>query len=224
MIDVQFAVTGNVKLDAKGYISSREPEVDLNTDHLRGPLGLAAPQQDMQMAVIYNGIMGIMADTKISPISELRLLLRVLLQPCGPAESAPEGRSTDAFGLSQLLIDEESTLVSPVGVPYTDPGYVSVPKNVLDRHEILGPVESDDTLTEYPDVSSIADTKRNAYVYELADDLYAKVDIKGHTQNRVIQICEALPWLLKTFASRIGHNASTQMHRDVMYFVHRHHR
>ncbi|KAK5304361.1 hypothetical protein LTR99_004817 [Exophiala xenobiotica] len=248
MIDVQFAVTGNVKLDAKGYISSREPEVDLNTDHLRGPLGLAAPQQDMQMAVIYNGIMGIMADTKISPISELRLLLRVLLQVpvtllitliwimetwslsllviTDPdyLQKTPTRRSTDAFGLSQLLIDEESTLVSPVGVPYTDPGYVSVPKNVLDRHEILGPVESDDTLTEYPDVSSIADTKRNAYVYELADDLYAKVDIKGHTQNRVIQICEALPWLLKTFASRIGHNASTQMHRDVMYFVHRHHR
>ncbi|KAK5224482.1 hypothetical protein LTR72_004263 [Exophiala xenobiotica] len=247
MIDVQFAVTGNVKLDAKGYISSREPEVDLNTDHLRGPLGLAAPQQDMQMAVIYNGIMGASDPSHYidldhgdlepepprnnrsrlppeDPHSSVRPGEGNDLQPCGPAESAPEGRSTDAFGLSQLLIDEESTLVSPVGVPYTDPGYVSVPKNVLDRHEILGPVESDDTLTEYPDVSSIADTKRNAYVYELADDLYAKVDIKGHTQSRVIQICEALPWLLKTFASRIGHNASTQMHRDVMYFVHRHHR
>ncbi|KAK5338969.1 hypothetical protein LTR98_005369 [Exophiala xenobiotica] len=218
MIDVQFAVTGNVKLDAKGYISSREPEVDLNTDHLRGPLGLAAPQQDMQMAVIYNGIMGIMADTKISPISELRLLLRVLLQ-------------VPVTLLITLIWIMETWSLSLLVI--TDPDYLQktpTRRSDLEKATIYSHVGQLNQLlkvarqTQYPDVSSIADTKRNAYVYELADDLYAKVDIKGHTQNRVIQICEALPWLLKTFASRIGHNASTQMHRDVMYFVHRHHR
>jgi hypothetical protein len=129
------------------------------------------------------------------------------------------------FGLSQLvLIDKEPTLVSPVDVPYTDSAYTSVFKNVFDRHRSLGPTESDDALTEYSDVSSIADTKRNAYVCELADNLYGKVDIAGQTLHRVKQICEDIPWLLKTLALRIGHNASTQMHRDVMYFVHKHHR
>ncbi|KAK5213936.1 hypothetical protein LTR41_000128 [Exophiala xenobiotica] len=146
-------------------------------------------------------------------------------QTRGPAESPPGGRSTDAFGLSQpVLIEKEPTLVPPVDVPYTDSGDVSVPKNEFDRHGSLGPVESDDALTEYSDASSIADTKRNAYICELADDLYGKVDIGAQTRNRVNQICEDLPSLLKVFALRIGHGGSTQMHRDVMYFVHRHHR
>jgi hypothetical protein len=109
-------------------------------------------------------------------------------------------------------------------VPYTDSGYVSIPKNVLDRHGSLRAVECDDDLTEYSDVSSVTDTKRNAHVYGLADDLYGKLDIVGQTRYRVKQICEDVPWLLKTFALRIGHNASTQMHRDVMYFIHKHHR
>ena len=106
----------------------------------------------------------------------------------------------------------------------TDSGYASGPRDVLDQQWFLGLVESDDALTEYSDASSIPDTKRNAYVYQLADDLYGKIDIGGQTRYRVNQICEQLPWLLKTFALRIGHSASTQMHRDVMYFVHKHHR
>ncbi|KAK5422308.1 hypothetical protein LTR06_000565 [Exophiala xenobiotica] len=239
--DVQFAITGNV-LHAKGYISKRGVERHRGKyeeeSNQRAETSLTGPTPDANDPFQYidfdhgeqepepppqsNGQSPLPPedhDSSVNPAEGSHL------QRCGPAESAPEGRSIDVFGLSQLvLIDKEPTLVSPVDVPYTDSAYTSVFKNAFDRHRSLGPTESDDALTDYSDVSSIADTKRNAYVCELADNLYGKVDIAGQTLHRVKQICEDIPWLLKTLALRIGHNASTQMHRDVMYFAHKHHR
>lgn len=147
------------------------------------------------------------------------------LQPFGPAEPPPKGRSTDSYGPSHSIsIDREYTGVSPVDVLYTDPGYILVPKDVFDRQRILGSLESDELLTEYSDASSISDTERNAYVYELADDLFGNFGTVGESRHKLKEICDDLPGLLKTFALRFGHHASTQMHIDVMHFVHMHHR
>ncbi|KAK5242970.1 hypothetical protein LTR20_007209 [Exophiala xenobiotica] len=199
----------------RSWIRSREREIEGGSEGDHGELEPEPPpQSDNQPRLPSED-----HDSSVSPAEGSHS------QPRGPTESPPGGRSTDAVGLSPpVSIDKEPTLVPPDDAPHTDSVDVSVPKNEFDRHGSLGPVESDDALTRSSDASSIADAKRNAYICELADDLYGKVDIGTQNRNRVNQICEDLPSLLKVFALRIGHSGSTQMHRDVMYFVHRHHR
>lgn len=80
----------------------------------------------------------------------------------------------------------------------------------------------DDTATQYSSVSSKAFPKRHRYIQEMADDLFSKIgtpNVDGKTQTEILEI---LPELLKAFALKIGHDGPTQMHRDVMVFIHRH--
>ncbi|CAI6282786.1 unnamed protein product [Periconia digitata] len=62
------------------------------------------------------------------------------------------------------------------------------------------------------------------YTSELADEIY-KIVLSVNLDDDIMErICATLPVLLKAFGLRIGCNARTQMHRDVMFFIvkHRH--
>ncbi|EMT68829.1 hypothetical protein FOC4_g10004917 [Fusarium odoratissimum] len=82
----------------------------------------------------------------------------------------------------------------------------------------------DDGATEYSDVSSTTFSRKRLYISELATDLYNRVSSGSSNAGQITQvsISDTLPSLLKAFALKIGYCATSQMHRDVMAFVHRH--
>lgn len=80
----------------------------------------------------------------------------------------------------------------------------------------------DDNKTEYSEASTNAISNSKSFVSELADDLFKKVTSLLPDGLMVARIPDILPEILKAFALRIGHNAPTQMYRDIMFFVHKH--
>ena len=56
---------------------------------------------------------------------------------------------------------------------------------------------------------------------ELADNLFSTVKPLRSDFDLRDGIAAILPDLLKDFALKLGHNAPTAMHRDVMAFVHK---
>lgn len=85
-------------------------------------------------------------------------------------------------------------------------------------------LQSDDARTVYSDASSIPALKTMNYISELAEDLFSKVPLEKCDDKTRESAFEHLPELLKAFALKVGYNASSQMHRDVMFFVHKHRR
>lgn len=90
-------------------------------------------------------------------------------------------------------------------------------------------LKSDNTTTEdnrtvYSDDSSITGFKYEGYISEFADNLFSKFRDEKVDQQTMERILSILTELLKAFALKLGHNASSQMQRDVMYFVHRYRR
>ncbi len=81
--------------------------------------------------------------------------------------------------------------------------------------------DNEDTATVYSDISSLASSRQENYVLELADDLYDNVSYWNPDFNTKERIATVLPDLLRDFALKIGHNAETQMHRNVMVYVHK---
>ena len=79
--------------------------------------------------------------------------------------------------------------------------------------------------TIYSDASSLPLRKMEAYISELAGDLFSKFrSLLLSDVETMESISRVLPELLKAFALRVGYNAPTQMHRDVMFFVHKNRR
>ncbi|KAE8414363.1 hypothetical protein BDV36DRAFT_299097 [Aspergillus pseudocaelatus] len=60
-----------------------------------------------------------------------------------------------------------------------------------------------------------------SYMSELAEDLFTKVVSWQPDAQTMERISEALPELLKAFALKVGHTAPSQMHRDIMAFIHK---
>jgi hypothetical protein len=114
--------------------------------------------------------------------------------------------------------------VMQTGPPFLDGGYESAGNSISEDTRFLRDVESDDTRTVYSDASSLPAWKNESYISELANSLLSEIRSKRFDDTTLEQIFEILPELLKAFALRVGHNASTQMHRDVMVFVHKHRR
>ncbi|KAJ0420501.1 hypothetical protein BJY00DRAFT_136689 [Aspergillus carlsbadensis] len=109
---------------------------------------------------------------------------------------------------------------------YSDSGYhstlnpSSAKQNVTSNAEHVA--EVDDTRTEYSEASTVAMQRNEAAVSELADDLFKKVAAQVHDARTMRQIIDILPDVLKAFALRIGYKAPTQIHRDIMFFIHKH--
>ncbi|KAM5519714.1 PFS domain-containing protein [Fusarium oxysporum f. sp. phaseoli] len=127
-----------------------------------------------------------------------------------------------------------TTLVAPSA--FIDSAYASASftnrsgKNPYDdtgvEESLHGPdgYSVDDSATEYSDVSSTTFSRKRLYISELATDLYNRVSSASSNtgQSAQVSISDTLPNLLKAFALKIGYCATSQMHRDVMAFVHRH--
>ncbi|KAF3905765.1 hypothetical protein AA313_de0203376 [Arthrobotrys entomopaga] len=94
----------------------------------------------------------------------------------------------------------------------------STSKNPIAADDFL---ESDDTQTVYSNASSLATTTKGLYISELADALFQAVCTEEPDIKTLDRVSGALPELLKAFALKVGYNAPSQMHRDVMYFVHK---
>ncbi|KAI0439912.1 hypothetical protein F4803DRAFT_529423 [Xylaria telfairii] len=124
----------------------------------------------------------------------------------------------------------ESTTSAPGAL--TDSGYASATytKEMGQVHPVQARLQTtqdpkdhdnEDTATIYSDTSSLAFSQQENYLIALADDLYDKVSYWNPDFNAKERISAVLPDLLKDFALKIGHNAKTQIQRDVMAYVHK---
>jgi len=138
---------------------------------------------------------------------------------------------------SQPVITQDSHLLVPV-VPFSDSGYGTASHcsrkvtqlNALDnaihqeQENHSNPInpETDDTATEYSDTMSLSDSRIDGYVSGLAEDLFRRLDPNVASDQITERLSTALPRLLKAFALKFGFEAPSQMHRDVMFFIHKH--
>ncbi|RHZ70165.1 hypothetical protein CDV55_103264 [Aspergillus turcosus] len=93
-----------------------------------------------------------------------------------------------------------------------------------DPMEAAEDIEQAEVRSVYSDASSIPDDKREMFISELAEEFANVVRPYQPDEESWQRISELLPDLLRGFAFRFGHNASSQIHRDVMVFIHKHRR
>ncbi|EGX54367.1 hypothetical protein AOL_s00004g16 [Orbilia oligospora ATCC 24927] len=86
-------------------------------------------------------------------------------------------------------------------------------------------LDTDDVETVYSETSSFATSEKENYISELAAVLFHEIRELLRSDNSETAIWErisiALPELLKAFALKVGYKAPSQMHRDIMFFVHK---
>jgi len=84
------------------------------------------------------------------------------------------------------------------------------------------PVEDvDDADTVYSDVSSLIDSKVDSYASALAEDIVKRLKAEDLDSAAAEILSSALPELLRAFATKLGYDAPSQTHRDVMFFIHK---
>ena len=81
--------------------------------------------------------------------------------------------------------------------------------------------EEEDSATVYSDFSDMSESRVDNCVSELAADLLSKLPPDSATRNKVASI---LADRLRGFALRVGYQGRTQMHLDVMVFIHKYRR
>ncbi|KAB8201680.1 TEA/ATTS domain family-domain-containing protein [Aspergillus parasiticus] len=118
----------------------------------------------------------------------------------------------DKYGHIQSTRDIQTEL--PAG-----PGYASAEQPEVPQTQSF--VHVDAARTVYSDTSSVTSLQREGYISELAGDLFTKVCSWQPDSQTMERITEVLPELLRAFALKVGHNAPSQIHRDVMVFIHK---
>ncbi|RYP32296.1 hypothetical protein DL767_005271 [Monosporascus sp. MG133] len=137
------------------------------------------------------------------------------VQPGPPTDSGYASTTHDKYGHTQSTGDVQFQ-------PPIDKIHASTINNMFEGAYDQNDPESDDVGTIYSDASSLPALAEEGYISELADDLFKRI-CSGQSDGQIIErISEILPELLKAFALKVGHNALSQMHRDVMFFVHKH--
>ncbi|KAK6335930.1 hypothetical protein TWF730_003305 [Orbilia blumenaviensis] len=81
--------------------------------------------------------------------------------------------------------------------------------------------DSDDVKTVYSEASSVTPSAKEHYISQLADALSYGIRTHQLDSETLGRISIVLPELLKIFALKVGYNASSQTHRDIMFFVHK---
>ncbi|KAF5635881.1 nucleoside phosphorylase [Fusarium sp. NRRL 52700] len=132
------------------------------------------------------------------------------VSPAFPAPIAPSGFADSAYASASWVESNSKNTNDGRAVDYSLLG--------LDHPAI------EDSVTEYSDIPSTTFSRKRLYIRELATDLYDRVGSVAidAIRNHQVDISASLQGLLKAFALKIGYRATTQMHRDVMAFVHRH--
>jgi nucleoside phosphorylase len=125
-------------------------------------------------------------------------------QPYAAATAAVYARALLGF------IDKQEVMKTQ-----TDEGYFSTTTR---SGTMKNAEEAEDSATVYSDFSDMSESKVDNYVSELAADLFFKLPPDPVTLNRVAGI---LADRLREFALRVGYQAPTKMHLDVMVFIHK---
>lgn len=132
----------------------------------------------------------------------------------------------------------DMTQETPINViaPPTDSGYGSTyaaesktgvsmeHTDIAQSTQEITDQEISDTATQYSDESRTTVSKKQGYIWELANELFKNISSIRADNITQARISNILPELLQAFALKVGYDAKTQMHRDVMAFVHRHRR
>ncbi|GAP91233.1 putative Pfs domain protein [Rosellinia necatrix] len=158
-------------------------------------------------------------------------------QPQAPRRAWPQGRDlateTSLAEASRFYDTKDAPPLSVANAPEapTDSGYASamhckkIWQNPPDQVQIectQDPEnETQDIITVYSDTSSLTFSGQENYMLELADDLYDIVSYWNPDFNTKERIATVLPDLLRDFALKIGNDAETQLHRNVMVYVHK---
>ena len=130
---------------------------------------------------------------------------------------------------------------SDICVPFTDSGYASVlfaAKTAVaqSRHQlqVSGNAEGSSTETQsgivdedsktlYSAATSLDPVCSRRYIQELSQDLYRSLQVQLD-QPGWLSISQVMPDLVKAFAEKIGQEGHSQVHLDIMYFIHKRHR
>jgi hypothetical protein len=106
-------------------------------------------------------------------------------------------------------------------LPPTDEELDLVKNNPSEGVQISTAMGLDDARTVYSDAESLPDFEPDSYISELANDLLHKARSERPGPETIQRITAILPKLLKAFALKVGYNAPSQEHRDVMWFIHK---
>ena len=125
--------------------------------------------------------------------------------------------------------------------PFTDSGYASGPDGAKTavaqpRHPLRVPgdpgnsntaaqrsIIEEDAQTLYSAATSLDPFCSRRYIEELSKDLYRNLQARFNPPDWV-SVSQAFPDLIKTFAAKIGQGGDSQVHLDIMYFIHKRHR
>jgi hypothetical protein len=125
--------------------------------------------------------------------------------------------------------------------PFTDSGYASGPietKTAVarSRHPLQIPgdpndsniaahrsIIDEDAETLYSAATSLDPFCSRRYIEELSKDLYRNLQAQLNLPDWV-SVSQAFPDLIKTFAAKIGQGGDSQVHLEIMYFIHKRHR
>ena len=144
-----------------------------------------------------------------------------------------EGKPLTATGPgSQPFATDEEIL-------FTDSGYASGPKQKPLRDSqfledgvqgSMGQIPTmgdefceEDAQTVYSAENTVAPFKAQAYISSLSRDIYGKMRRHLDLKNWPA-VSAALPELTKAFALKIAQDNSSQVNRDMMYFIHKRHK
>lgn len=138
-------------------------------------------------------------------------------------------------GIAHIITGDNISIADPDTLNPTDSGYATIPtrdnefdkpanhdnRNTTQSSQELDGQDISDAKTVYSEESSTANSSRQAYIWELAENLFRNLHSISTNRDFPANVSTSLPDLLQAFALMVGHNAPTQMHRDIMAFVHK---
>lgn len=129
-----------------------------------------------------------------------------------------------------LLFEHGAELENILSVPPTDSAYESAylekdrPNTITPSEEqettLTIDLDDDEVRTQYSDTPSAHLPLRLGYISGIADHLFSKISSWTTNKETWERVQSALPSLLKDFAQKIGFDATTQKHQEVMAFIH----
>ncbi|KAI1077276.1 hypothetical protein F5B20DRAFT_279626 [Whalleya microplaca] len=138
-----------------------------------------------------------------------REILHMPLQTKSPADRtsilesilSDSGYGSDAFQISSSLYSRGSTQESDSAT-----------------------YRADDNRTRFSGTSTLKLPNEDNNVFNLASELFSYVQSTKPDMATLHRVCDILPRLIRAFALKIGYEAPTQLHRDVMVFAYRNQR
>ena len=157
------------------------------------------------------------ADSETAPQVEIKV-------ECKPLETD----SAYASGTHETSVNIQSSSGKALeaiteGTEYTLGGSAFVGLHSLNEEQKLRGLGLYTAATTYSasTAPSLPPPRDNAYVADLAAELFSTIKPFEAERDTLEHIFQILPGLLRAFALKLGHRAQSQIHRDVYYFVHK---